>query len=203
MVEVPNKVAETKPWSQQAVQATEALAVHRGSEPDVERKPASSGPAVARKAISLGDFAGIKREVDEAKDLLYVPKELIPDGITLEWKRSTVLNKPDKKHAAEVWRAGWRYLPSNSAGFAEHFASFVTGDIFEYEGLVLMYRPKSMSDAAKAEEGRKAGAAVKDKFEEMGMTSSHAGIDAKRYKMERGFEEKLPGGNPAAVTVPE
>ena len=103
----------------------------------------------------------------------------------------------------EVYRAGWRELPSNSAGFAEHFAAFVTGSIFEYEGLVLMYRPQTMSDAAKKEEARKAGSLVQDKMEEMGMASPNKDIPAKRFQLERGFEEKLPGGNPAAVAVPE
>jgi hypothetical protein len=197
MVDIPTAA---KPWGQQATQAPDALAVHRGKPlPEAEISTAS----VPRKAISLADFSGIKREVDEAKDFLYVPKELIPDGIAIEWKRSSVLNKADKKHSAEVWRAGWRFLPSNSDGFAEHFASFVTGDIFEYEGLVLMYRPKTMSDAAKKEEGRKAGALVQDKMAEMGMTSEHKDIPGKRFVLERGFEEKLQGGNPAAVSVPE
>lgn len=172
----------------------------------VERKPvqtAASGASVPRKAISLGDFTGIKREVDEAKDFLYVPESLKPDGIALEWKRQSVLNKEDKKHRAELYRAGWRYVPSNSEGFAEHFASFITGDIFEYEGLVLMYRPKTMSDAAQKEESRKAGALVQDKMEEMGMASPEKDIPGKRFTLSRGFEEKLPGGNPEAVSVPE
>jgi len=193
MVEVP---AKTNTWNPQK----EALAVHRGDErPEAE----ISTKSVPRKPISLADFANVKREVDEAKDFLYVPKELIPDGIAIEWKRKSVLNKDDKKHTAEVWRAGWRYLPSNSDGFEEHFASFKQGDIFEYEGLVLMYRPKTMSDAAKKEEGRKAGALVQDKFEEMGMVSKEKDMPAKRFILERGFEEKLPGGNPAPVAVPE
>ena len=197
MVEVPAK-AETKPWGQQGQQQPDALAVHRGSaRPEAEITTAS----VPRKAISLGDFAGIKREVDEAKDFLHVPKELVPDGIAIEWKRKSVLNKDDKKHTSEVWRAGWRFLPSNSDGFADYFTYFIAGDIFEYEGLVLMYRPKTMSDSAKKEEARKAGALVQDKFEEMGMSVNK---DMPRtMKVERGFEEKLPGGNPAAVSVPE
>jgi hypothetical protein len=198
MVEVPKAAAKAD--ANPCVQQKEALAVHRG-EQSLESKVNTA--SVPRKAISLADFGGIKREVDEAKDFLYVPKELIPDGIAIEWKRKSVLNKEDKKHSAEVWRAGWRFLPSNSEGFAEHFASFVTGDIFEYEGLVLMYRPQSMSDSAKKEESRKAGALVKDKFDEMGYNSPEKDIPGKRFKLERGFEEKLPGGNPAAVAVPE
>ena len=199
MVEVPAK-AETQPWKPQAQQKSDALAVHRGSErPDAEITTAS----VPRKPISLADFQGKKREVDEAKDFLYVPKELIPDGISIEWKRKSVLNKEDKKHSQEVYRAGWQYIPSNSEGFAEHFASFVAGDIFEYEGLVLMYRPQYMTDAAKTEESRKANALVKDKFDEMGYNSPEKDIPGKRFKLERGFEEKVPGGNPAAVAVPE
>ena len=202
MVELPMR-AEKQEWTPkaaQAAQAADALSVHRGiPRPDAEITTAS----VPRKAISLGDFTGIKRDVDEDKDFLYVPKELVPDGIAIEWKRINVLNKPDPKHTAEVYRAGWRYIPSNSEGFAQHFASFVKGDIFEYEGLALMYRPQAMSDAAKKEESRKAGALVKDKFEEMGMTSEHQDIPGKKFKLERGFEEKLQGGNPAAVSVPE
>lgn len=195
MVEIPRNISAEKPW---ALPNTPAV-VPRVSE---EASPLPTA-VVPRKAISLGDFAGIKRDVDEGKDHLYVPKELIPDGIAIEWKRQSVLNKEDKKHRAEVWRAGWRYLPSNSEGFADHFASFVTGDIFEYEGLVLMYRPKTMSDAAKKEEARKAGSLVQDKMAEMGMASEYTDIPGKRFTLNRGFEEKLPGGNPAAVTVPE
>lgn len=186
------------PWTVQGVNAIEPAIQREKSE-----EAAVSGPVVPRKAISLGDFSNVKRDVDESKDYLYIPENLKPDGIALEWKRHSVLNKEDKKHRAEVYRAGWRYVPSTSEGFAEHFASFVAGDIFEYEGLVLMYRPQTMSDAAKKEEARKAGALVQDKMEEMGMTSEHKDIPGKRFTLNRGFEEKLPGGNPAAVSVPE
>jgi hypothetical protein len=192
---------EAQPWKPQARQAIDALDGQRGT---TEPPPVRSASApVYRKPISLADFQGKKREVDEAKDFLYVPKELIPDGISIEWKRKSVLNKEDKKHSQEVYRAGWQYIPSDSEGFAEHFASFISGDIFEYEGLVLMYRPLYMTEAAKAEEARKAGALVKDKFDEMGYNSGEKDMPGKRFKLERGFEEKLPGGNPAAVSVPE
>jgi len=165
--------------------------------------PVAATASVPRKAISLGDFEGVKRDADEGKDYLYVPKELIPDGIAIEWKRYSVHNQDDKQHRAEVWRAGWRYVPSNSTGFAEHFFSFITGDIFEYQGLTLMYRPKTMSDAAKKEEDRKAGALVEDKMAEMGYTSKEKDIPGKHFKLERGFEDKLPGGNPDAIAVPD
>lgn len=195
-------VAQKEKWNPSPVQlqAKEALSVHRG-QPEVQ--PVAETASVPRKAISLGDFSGVKRDVDEAKDYLYVPKELIPDGISIEWKRVAVLNKPDPKHMAETHRAGWRYVPSDSAGFAEHFASFKKGDIFEYEGLALMYRPLTMTKEALENEKRKAGAVVQDKFAEMGMTSPEKDIPGKRFKLERGFEERLPGGNPAAVEVPE
>ncbi len=201
MAEIPQTPQVTKPWSTQATQAPEAISVQRQKED--ETKVVAPTQSVPRKAISLADFAGIKRDVDESKDHLFVPKELKPDGIAIEWKRYSVLNKEDKKHRAEVWRAGWRFIPSSSDGFKEHFASFIAGDIFEYEGLALMYRPQTMSDTAKKEEARKAGALVQDKMAEIGMTSDHKDIPGKRFQLERGFEEKLPGGNPAAVAVPE
>lgn len=198
-MEVPAK----SPWSPQAVQAPEALSIQRVQQENIQANSAAPTASVPRKAISLADFQNVKRDVDEAKDHLYIPKELKPDGIAIEWKRLSVLNKDDKKHMAEVWRAGWRYIPSDSEGFKERFASFVKGDIFEYEGLGLMYRPQTMSDAAVKEEGRKAGALVQDKMAEMGMTSDHKDIPGKRFQLERGFEERLPGGNPAPVAVPE
>lgn len=198
MVDVPLR-SESTAWNPKPVA------------PVIPREPAEESPAihakatasVPRKAISLGDFAEVKRDVDEGKDYLHVPKSLKPDGIAIEWKRFSVHNKPDQTHRAEIYRAGWRPIPSNSEGFAEHFFSFIVGDIFEYQGLVLMYRPQSMSDTAKKEENRKAGALVQDKMEEMGYTSPEKDIPGKRFVLERGFEEKLQGGNPAAVTVPE
>ena len=198
MVELPTQI-QPAPWSPQATQQTPAPIVHR-------EQPASqhlTGASVPRQAISLGDFAGIKRDVDEGKDYLHVPKELIPDGIAIEWKRDKVHNMDDKQHRAEVWRAGWRHIPSDSPGFKEHFFSFITGDIFEYQGLVLMYRPKTMSDAAKKEEVKKAGLAVQDKMEEIGLATGYKDIHGKQFDVKRGFEERLPGGNPAAVSVPE
>jgi hypothetical protein len=195
MVEIPQTVQPVKPW--------DTAVVPRESAPEATPFTPVSTAAVPRKAISVADFASVKREVDEAKDMLFVPESLKQKDIAIEWKRVSVLNKEDKKHRAEVYRAGWRFVPSNSVGFAEHFASFIAGDIFEYEGLALMYRPQTMSDAARKEENRKAGALVQDKFEEMGMKSNYTDIPGKRFKLERGFEEKLPGGNPAAVAVPE
>lgn len=185
------------PWAPQPPAAPVTARAMPPSEAQV------AGATVPRKAISLGDFEKVKRDVDEDKDYLFIPKELIPDGIAIEWKRRAVLNKDDKKHQAETYRAGWRHIPSDSEGFSTHFASFITGDIFEYEGLVLMYRPQAMSDAARKEEKRKAGALVEDKMAEMGMTSEHKDIPGRRFQLSRGYEEKLPGGNPAAVEVPE
>lgn len=191
---------EKKQWNPAAVQAQAALSSFREGSDVQDTARAKSAP---RREISLDDFAGTKRDVDESKDYLYVPKEIIPDGIVVEWKRWAIFNKPDRKHAADIQRGGWKPIPSDAAGFGDHFSSFINGDLIENEGLVLCYRPKTMSDAARVEEARKAGSLVQDKMAEMGMTSEHKDIPGKRFKLERGFEERVPGGNPDAVSVPE
>lgn len=196
MATLPQTDAQ-KPWNPPAQAAP---AVPRA---DIAATKPAEAPAVHRRSISLADFADVKRDVDDEKNHLFVPPEIIPDGLTVEWKRMMVFNKEDKKHRAELHRAGWRHIPSNTSGFSEHFASFVAGDIFEYEGLTLMYRPKKMSDQARADDTKRAGAVVQAKMEEIGLATSHRDIPGKRFTVNRGYEEKLAGGNPEAVAVPD
>ena len=171
----------------------------------VSRASTSEGPAVPRRKVSIADFAGIKRDSDEAKDNLFVPPEIIPNDIVVEWKRMATYNKEDKAHMAELRRKGWRAVPSDAEGFADHFQSFISpgSDIIEFEGMILMMRPKYMSDAARKEQTKKASSLVIDKMDEMGMTSKHKDIPGKKFALDRGFEERLDGGNPAAIKVPE
>lgn len=160
---------------------------------------------LVRAAVSLADWAGIKREKEgEQKDNLFVPKGLIPDGFVVEWKRKSVHNKDDKTHAMALRRAGWRPVPASMEGFSAHFQSFIDpgSDIIEYEGVILMIRPKSMSDEAKKEQQHIAESKVTEKMAELDMPGNKD-MPRRVFNRERGYEERLPGGNPNAITAPE
>lgn len=82
-------------------------------------------------------------------DPFAIPQELIPEGMTWEWKRETFAGQPDPHHQANLAQDGWEAVDATRvAALAPQGA---TGP-FRRDGLVLMERPTELCIEAREEE---------------------------------------------------
>lgn len=103
-------------------------------------------------------------------DELYVDPREVPDGFTIEWKRYSIHGKPDNEWLLHLERDGWE--PAQPKDFPSRVPKAYTGNTVTHKDLILMIRPKELSQEAKDEEKQNARSQVLDKFKEIGMTGS-------------------------------
>lgn len=94
----------------------------------------------------------------ESPDRLRIEKSLIPDGMSLQWVTNSVLGQPVQQHRAEFERKGW--TPVHQSDFDGQFDGLfmpkgAEGEINQ-EGLVLMARPKELTNKALLADRKKA-----------------------------------------------
>jgi hypothetical protein len=101
----------------------------------------------------------------EYTDEFYVPTEAIPPGWTYEWKRRTVYNAEDPSYTIELQKGGWEPVPAER--HPEMMPHGYRGGIIERKGLVLMERPKQVTDYVRSLEQKKATQQVRAKEEQL------------------------------------
>ena len=119
--------------------------------PDLRPEMRAAGPheessrdrAARRAAEIMGHLDGA---LDEGDDELTLDSIEIPDGWTYEWKRQTVFGKSDPSYDTRLAKTGWEPVPSS-----RHPAMMPKGHrgVIERDGLVLMERPKEITDRVK------------------------------------------------------
>jgi hypothetical protein len=98
-----------------------------------------------------------------------VPKELIPKGWVVEWKRKSCLGKEEEAdYFMDLEEAGWK--PASLQHFRKLMPSDYQGKTVERGGMILMTRPLSIQDGAKKLAKEEAFGQVRDKITEIGMT---------------------------------
>lgn len=95
---------------------------------------------------------------DDSVDRFHIPKDMIPEGMSLQWITSQVYGQEQTQHRAEFERKGW--TPVHGEDFNGRFDGMFMPKGQEGEinngGLVLMARPKELTDAAEKRDLRKA-----------------------------------------------
>lgn len=146
-------------------EAAEAAPKPRGRPPG--RKPATvARPVVTRapmrgpirqpvlrdkhgRVAALGrDGILLSRKVTETGDIFHIDNELIPAGWTYQWITSQVIGKSQK--ISHFMQNGWTPVPAS-----RHPGLFMPLDYegaIEQEGLMLVERPKVLTDDARREE---------------------------------------------------
>lgn len=122
----------------------------------------------ARAAARAAKIMDHVENFDEGVDKFYVASDDVPDGWEYEWKRHTVLGQEDPSYQVQVARTGWEPVPAD-----RHPSYMPQGGkhkIIEREGMVLMERPKAVSDKVRAMELRKARVQVRTKEEQLNST---------------------------------
>lgn len=95
---------------------------------------------------------------DGAPSPLMIPKEMMPEGITLQWVTSEVYGKEETQRRASFEKTGWTPVhPEDFGGIFEGRWSPVgaTGEI-NYYGLVLMAKPTEMVEKSRQREKQRA-----------------------------------------------
>jgi hypothetical protein len=106
----------------------------------------------ARRAAELMDHGVM--DADGAEDKFYIDPKAIPDGWSYEYRRHTVLGKDDPSYQVMLAQKGWEPVPADR--HPELMPMGFKGNTIEREGMILMERPKLITDMANDREYRKA-----------------------------------------------
>ena len=108
-----------------------------------------------------------KRNDASGGDVFYIPPHLIPRGYSVEWKRISTLNKEeDDSYFVDLADQGWE--AASVAQFPTLVSKNYTGKSIIRKGMMLMIRPKELTDEARAEDIQAAREQVKDKLAALG-----------------------------------
>jgi hypothetical protein len=122
----------------------------------------SSRERAARRA---GEIMGhLEGALDEGEDELALDNIQIPEGWTYEWKRQTVYGKSDPAYDTRLARTGWEVVPADR--HPQMMPKGHRGEISR-DGLVLMERPKLITDRVKQIMYERARGAVRLKEQQL------------------------------------
>lgn len=131
--------------------------------PLVEREPlrdeVRESPKTSKyKMRATPNWEDVDPLAGDSADRLKIDPGLIPDGMTAMWVTDSVLGQPVPQHRSEFERKGW--TPVHQDDFDGQFNGMfmkknAPGEI-NVEGLVLMMRPKELSDRAELQDRRRA-----------------------------------------------
>lgn len=102
----------------------------------------------------------LKGDTSDGADRFWVDPAIIPDGWSYEWKRKTIWGKEDPAHEVELSRQGWEPVPAS-----RHPQMMPKGNwqTIERDGMILMERPKVLTDDVHRDNLKKARLQVKAK----------------------------------------
>jgi hypothetical protein len=78
-------------------------------------------------------------------DRFHINPSSIPDGWSYEWKRKTIWGKEDPAHDVEMSRLGWEAVPASRHPELMPKGNWQT---IERDGMILMERPKVLTEEA-------------------------------------------------------
>lgn len=117
----------------------------------------------ARRAAEIKGHLG--GNMDEGTDEFYVNTNSVPDGWTYEWKRKSVLGKEDPAYQVSLARLGWEPVPASR--HPEMMPAGMSAADIERKGMVLMERPKEITDEARRIDAQKARNQVRAKEQQL------------------------------------
>lgn len=94
------------------------------------------------------------------KDKYYVDPSKIPDGWSYEWRTYTVVGKENPQYQVQMQRAGWRPVPAKR--HPELMPKDWSEGVVLIDGMLLMERPKAITDFQQARDKREADAPIKN-----------------------------------------
>jgi hypothetical protein len=131
----------------------------------VELRDISPLAAAEARAKEIMDHVGADGFA-EAPDKFNIPPGKIPDGWTYEWKMRTVLEKEYPAYQVSLANTGWTPVPMDR--HPELMPKGYKGKTVEMDGLILMERPKSITEMVSKRDLRRARDQVRFKEEQLG-----------------------------------
>jgi hypothetical protein len=131
--------------------------------PDVRSDVREENPA-ERARQRAAEIRKHRAGIDlDSTDRFAFDTSIIPEGWSYEWKRKSIYNQEDPAYQIRLADGGWTPVPANRD--ARHAALMPTGNFatIERDGMILMERPKELTDEAKDIELRRARNQVRAK----------------------------------------
>lgn len=160
-----------------------------GERVPVRPEPRDEDPrerALKRTAEIRGHSGGITDGTDE----FYIDPAIIPEGWTYEWKRRLVINQEDPSYQVHLARMGWEAVPARRHPQLMPLGSH--HQTIERKGMILMERPKEITDEARSIELRRARMQVRAKEEQLAAAPpgqfERNNKDAALVKIKKSFE---------------
>lgn len=122
--------------------------------------------AAAKKRAA--EILGHLGDMDEGVDEFYISADMVPDGWTYEWKRRTVYGQEDPAYQVALARTGWETVPARR--HPEMMPVNWKGETIERKGMVLMQRPREITERVEQIEQRKARNQVRAKEQQLNAT---------------------------------
>lgn len=158
--------------------------------PTVPTAPREEDPRTraARRALELREHMG--GNMDDGVDKFYIDPRIIPDGWSYEWKTLAVLGKENPSYQVSLAHRGWEAVPRTR--HPEMMPENYRTETIEREGMILMERPKEITDEVKALELRKARDQVRSKEQQLNGAPpgqfERSNKDASLVKINKSFE---------------
>lgn len=136
------------------------------AQPPSPQSPREEDPRAraARRALELREHMG--GNMDDGVDKFYIDPRVIPEGWSYEWKALSVLGKENPSYQVALAHRGWESVPRSR--HPEMMPDNYRGETIEREGMILMERPKEITDEVKAIDLRNARQQVRSKEEQLG-----------------------------------
>lgn len=142
----------------------------------------------ARRALELREHMG--GSMDDGVDKFYIDPRMIPDGWSYEWKTLAVLGKENPSYQVSLAHRGWEAVPRTR--HPEMMPENHRAETIEREGMILMERPKEITDEVKALEHKKARDQVRSKEQQLSGAPpgqfERSNKDASLVKINKSFE---------------
>ena len=148
---------------------------------------------LARAERRAAEILGAINTLDDGVDEFRIDRDMVPEGWSYEWKRKTVMGQEDVGYQTALARSGWEPVDVNKD--SKHRALMGAdwkGQTIERKGMILMERPKSITDEARRLESRRARGQVQIKEEQL--TAAPPGQfertnqDSSLAKVKKGYE---------------
>jgi hypothetical protein len=106
-----------------------------------------------------------QERLEEESDMLFIPPELVPEGMRYNWKTLSVFGQQQSRRFGRFQATGWEPVPAS-----RHPGLFTPKDydgFIEYDGLVLMEKPEELCLRSEARDFMKARDQVQTKEQQL------------------------------------
>lgn len=144
--------------------------------------------------MSTNEQRGVQRSAPprlqrhtRSTDRFHVDPASIPDGMSYEWKRHTMLGQEDKQHQIGLAMNHWKPVPA--ARHPELAGNSVGEKAIIIDGQILMERPKYLTDEARAEDNANAARQMSDQMQRLEQDIGiSAAFEQRPTEIHRSFE---------------